>query len=214
MMYDGRGLRDYNRVFLALHRCSGAGGGSIELLRNCVLAGLGPKQALEQLNNQISCSNSENMFVTVWLGVLEISSGRMTAVNAGHEYPILKSPGACYELYKDRHGMAAGVMEGIRYRDYELKLEPGSILFVYSDGLPEANDPDCRLLGMDRILNTLNSVSETEPEVILSAVREAVDVFVGDAAQFDDLTMLCLAYYGADGKQKTPDAKKGDGKHA
>ncbi len=184
------------------------------LLKNCVLAGLGPEQALEQLNNQISSGNSEAMFVTVWLGVLEISSGRMTVVNAGHEYPILKSPVGCFELYRDRHGMAAGIMEDIHYREYELKLEPGSILFVYSDGLPEANDPACQLFGMDRILNTLNSMSETEPEAILNVVSDAVDVFVGDAAQFDDLTMLCLTYYGADGKQKTSDAEKGDEKHA
>ena len=169
---------------------------SMVLLRNCMLAGLDPKQAMEQLNKQIAVNNSESMFVTVWLGVLEISSGRMTAVNAGHEYPILKTPNGWYELYKDRHGMAAGSMEGIRYRDYELQMEPGSMLFVYSDGLPEANDKDSRLFGIDRTLHALNESPDLGPEATLKAVREAVNAFVGEAPQFDDLTMLCLKYCG------------------
>ena len=182
---------------------------SMTLLRNCLLAGLSPEQAMEQLNKQISVNNSESMFVTVWLGVLEISSGRMTAVNAGHEYPILKNPEGYFEIRKDRHGIAAGTMEGIRYRDYELKLESGSILFVYTDGLPEANNADSRLFGMDRILRALNSTpSALEPEGILKTVRGAVDVFVGDEPQFDDLTMLCLAYYGPQRKENLPAAEK------
>ena len=182
---------------------------SMTLLRNCLLAGLSPKQAMEQLNKQISVNNSESMFVTVWLGVLEISSGRMSAVNAGHEYPILKNPEGYFELFKDRHGIAAGTMEGIRYRDYELKLESGSMLFVYTDGLPEANDADSRLFGMDRILRALNSTpSVLEPEAILKTVRDAVDAFVGDEPQFDDLTMLCLSYYGPQRKEKLQAAEK------
>jgi serine phosphatase RsbU (regulator of sigma subunit) len=177
------------------------------LLRNCVLAGLDPKQALEQLNEQISVNNSDSMFVTVWLGILELSSGRLTAVNAGHEYPMLKAPDGVFALYKDRHGLAAGTVEGIRYRDYELQLEPGSMLFVYSDGLPEANDSDGRLFGTERTLNALNENPARHPEATLNAVREAVDAFVGEAPQFDDLTMLCLAYYGPDGKTGNEEAE-------
>jgi len=179
------------------------------LLRNCVLAGLGPKEALEQLNEQISVNNSESMFVTVWLGILEISTGRLTAVNAGHEYPILKTPEGPYELYKDRHGLAAGTMEGICYREYELELRPGSRIFVYSDGLPEANDTEDRLFGMERTLFALNQNLDLNPEATLKAVREAVDAFVGEAPQFDDLTMLCLAYTGPAGK-----AEEGEGEDA
>ena len=177
---------------------------SMTLLRNCMLAGLGPKQAMEQLNHQISVNNSESMFVTVWIGVLELSSGQMIAVNAGHEYPVLTDPNGCFELYKDRHGMAAGTVEDIHYRDYEVQLKPGSILFVYSDGLPEANDPDSRLFGMDRTLRALNSAPEPGPRAILKTIRDAVDAFVGDADQFDDLTMLCLIYYGPGGNSETP----------
>ena len=171
------------------------------LLHNCVLAGLGPKRAMEQLNEQIAANNSDLMFVTVWLGVLEISSGRMEAVNAGHEYPILKSPGGCFALFRDPHGLAAGTMEGISYRSYELKLEPGSMVFVYSDGLPEANDENARLFGMDRVLEALNGTKDSAPEAVLRAARAAVDKFVGSADQFDDLTMLCLTYYGPEPEQ-------------
>ena len=178
---------------------------SMTLLRNCVLAGLGPKQAMEQLNNQIAVDNSESMFVTVWLGILELSDGRLVAVNAGHEYPILKTAGGCYELYKDRHGLAAGTMEDLRYREYEMKLEPGSVLFVYSDGLPEATNRENRLFGTDRTLKALNAVSGADPETVLKTVRGAVNTFVGDAPQFDDLTMLCLAYHGP-GKNPAPDS--------
>ena len=166
------------------------------MIQNCVLAGLGPKDALEQVNRLVAENNSESMFVTVWLGILDIPGGKITAVNAGHEYPILKMPGGGFELLKDRHGMAVGTMDGVRYREYELALEPGSSLFVYSDGLPEANNSEEELFGMDRTLAALNEAPDAEPQEVLRTVRCAVDAFVGEAPQFDDLTMLCVRYYG------------------
>ena len=166
------------------------------MIQNCVLAGLGPKQALEQVNQLVVDNNKESMFVTVWLGILDIPTGRLTAVNAGHEYPILKKPGGYYELLKDRHGMAVGMMEGVRYREYELEMEPGSSIFVYSDGLPEANNSEEKLFGLDRTLAALNEDPDRSPEDTLKTVRRSVDAFVGNASQFDDLTMMCLAYHG------------------
>ena len=173
------------------------------MVQNCVLAGLSPKQVMEQVNEQIAENNSESMFVTVWLGILDIPSGKLTAVNAGHEYPIFKKPGGCYELIKDKHGMAVGTMEGIRYREYEMQFEPGSSLFVYSDGLPEANNRAEELFGIARTLAALNENPDLPPEETLCAVERAVDTFVGDAPQFDDLTMLCFAYHGAGGRAET-----------
>ena len=177
------------------------------MVQNCVLAGLTPKQAMEQVNQQIAENNSESMFVTVWLGILDIPSGKLTAVNAGHEYPILKRPGGRYELIKDRHGLAVGTMEGIRYREYELQFEPGSSLFVYSDGLPEANNSAEELFGMERTLAALNENPDLPPEETLRAVKRAVDTFVGDAPQFDDLTMLCFAYHGAGAEEPETEAR-------
>ena len=173
------------------------------MVQNCVLAGLSPKQVMEQVNEQIAENNSESMFVTVWLGILDIPSGKLTAVNAGHEYPIFKKPGGCYELIKDKHGMAVGTMEGICYREYEMQFEPGSSLFVYSDGLPEANNRAEELFGIARTLAALNENPDLPPEETLCAVERAVDTFVGDAPQFDDLTMLCFAYHGAGGRAET-----------
>ena len=180
------------------------------MVQNCVLAGLSPKQALEQVNQLISEKNKESMFVTVWLGILDIPSGKLIAVNAGHEYPILKKPGGCYELYKDRHGMAVGMMEGIRYREYELQLEPESRIFVYSDGLAEANNSEEKLFGLDRTLAALNGVPDADAEETLNAVRRAVDTFVGNAPQFDDLTMMCIVYHGAEHAQVTETKEKGE----
>ncbi len=183
------------------------------MVQNCVLAGLSPKQALEQVNQLISEKNKESMFVTVWLGILDIPSGKLIAVNAGHEYPILKNPGGCYELYKDRHGMAVGMMEGIHYREYELQLEPESRIFVYSDGLAEANNSEEKLFGIDRTLAALNEVPDADAEETLNAVRRAVDTFVGDAAQFDDLTMMCIVYHGAE-HARMPEIKGEGGSEA
>ena len=178
------------------------------MIQNCVLAGLGPKDALEQVNRLVAENNSESMFVTVWLGILDIPGGKITAVNAGHEYPILKTPDGGFELLKDKHGMAVGTMDGVRYREYELALEPGSSLFVYSDGLPEANNSEEELFGMDRTLAALNEAPDAEPQEVLRTVRCAVDAFVGEAPQFDDLTMLCVRYYGNSGNTVETEAEK------
>ena len=170
------------------------------MVQNCVLAGLGPKQAMEQVNQLIIENNRESMFVTVWLGILDIPSGKLTAVNAGHEYPILKKPGQFYEILKDRHSIAAGMMEGVLYREYELQMEPGSCLFVYSDGLPEANNAEGEMFGLNRALFALNENPDAAPEDTLKAVQRAVDAFSGQTPQFDDLTMMCLVYHGPDQK--------------
>jgi serine phosphatase RsbU (regulator of sigma subunit) len=166
------------------------------LIRNAAMSGSGPAQALQTVNAQILARNPEEMFVTVWLGVLEISTGRLTAANAGHEYPALKKAGGHFELVKDRHGFVIGGMEGVRYREYELQLEPGSKLFVYTDGLTEATNASEQLLGTDRMIAALQSCEEGGPGEIISGVHQAVQQFVGAAPQFDDLTMLCLQYYG------------------
>ena len=151
-------------------------------------------QILTDTNAAICANNREEMFITVWLGILELSTGVLTAANAGHEYPILKTPAGVFELYKDKHGFVIGGMEGVQYRDYTLTLEPGSKLFLYTDGVPEATDDMDSLFGTERMLAALNGDPDASPEGVLKNVRRAVDDFVGEAEQFDDLTMLCLHY--------------------
>ena len=172
------------------------------ILSNNAMMGKSPAQILADTNAAICSNNRMEMFVTVWLGILEISTGKLIAANAGHEYPALMQPGGSFALYRDKHGFVIGGMEGMRYRDYEVQLKPGSKLFLYTDGVPEATNAEAALFGPDRMLAALNSARKEAPAQILSAVRTSVDAFVGTAEQFDDLTMLCLEYNGR--KEETP----------
>ena len=170
------------------------------LIQNYTLISRNPKEALEAANRQICQNNREEMFVTVWLGILEISTGKLTAANAGHEFPVLKMPGGKFELYRDRHGLVIGAMEMSKYKPYEIQLEPGSELFVYTDGVAEATNAKEELFGTDRMLDALNRSPSETPKEVLDAVQEAVAKFVDKAPQFDDLTMLCIHYRGAGAK--------------
>ena len=136
------------------------------------------------------------MFVTVWLGILEISTGKLTAANAGHEYPVVKRPDGSFEIFKDKHGFVIGGMNGAKYKEYEIEMQPGSKVFLYTDGVPEATNADKELFGMDRLLDALNAAPDEAPKETLDNVRKAVDGFVREAEQFDDLTMMCLEYKG------------------
>ena len=150
-----------------------------------------------QKTNEVLCDNNQaEMFVTVWLGVLEISTGRLTAANAGHEYPAIRKSGDSFALYKDKHGFVIGGMEGVRYKEYELQMNPGDKLFVYTDGVPEATAGSGEMFGAERMTDALNSCADGTPEEILRTVKNAVDAFVGDAEPFDDLTMMCMEYKG------------------
>ncbi len=166
------------------------------ILVHNAMSGKTPAQILTDANNAICMNNREEMFVTVWLGILELSTGRLTAANAGHEYPVICHAGGDFELVKDKHGFVLGGMDGVKYKEYELQLKTGSKLFLYTDGVPEATDADKTLFGTDRMLEALNKDTKTTPKQILKNVRESVDKFVGEAEQFDDLTMLCVEYRG------------------
>ena len=166
------------------------------ILANNAMMGKSPAQILTDTNAAICSNNREEMFVTVWLGILEISTGKLTAANAGHEYPAIKYANGGFELLKDKHGFVIGGMEGLKYKEYELTLEPGSKIFLYTDGVPEATDSESRMFGTERMLAALNSDGTASPENTLKNIRAAVDGFVKDAEQFDDLTMLCAEYKG------------------
>ena len=168
------------------------------LVQNETMSGLSPREVLERMNEQICANNREEMFVTVWLGILDLSTGRLTAANAGHEYPVLKRPGGDFEILRDKHGFVVGGMAGMKYREYELTLEPGAKLFLYTDGLTEAADASNAPFGKDRMLEALCRAESGTPREILETVSGAAELFVGDAPQFDDLTMLCVHYIGKD----------------
>ena len=155
-----------------------------------------PGRILQRFNDHITETNSMEMFVTVWLGILEISTGLLKMANAGHERPAIRRSGGSFELLMAKHGLVAGAVEGVAYKTHELQLEPGDVIFQYSDGVTEATDADKQLFGTDRMLQALNKDRETDPVKILGNVKEEIEMFVREEQQFDDTTMLCLRYNG------------------
>ncbi|MBR4461399.1 MAG: serine/threonine-protein phosphatase [Erysipelotrichaceae bacterium] len=166
------------------------------ILQNCAQYDHSPSKVLSNMNGLICDNNQEQMFITVWFGVLTISTGKIMAANAGHEYPILMQHGQNFKLYKDRHSFVIGALPEANYSEYEIQMEPGDKLFLYTDGIPEAVNREKAQYGTDRLIQALNVVKNADPDVILKYVKASVDRFVGEAEQFDDLTMLCLEYKG------------------
>ena len=162
------------------------------LIHNYAMIGLSPHEVIERTNASICENNPSKMFVTVWFGILEISTGKIVACNAGHEYPVIKQPDGRFELFKDKHGFVVGGIENKKYKEYEFTLEKGGILFVYTDGVPEATDSNTQLYGTDRLIEAMNRERFTSCEHLLNTVHEDVDAFVGEAPQFDDLTMMAI----------------------
>ncbi len=167
------------------------------VVKNYALLGLSASEILMKSNDSLNSQNTAKMFVTTWIGILEISTGKMTCANAGHEYPAILHDGR-FELLKDKHGLVLGAMAGVPYKEYEIQLEKGDKIFVYTDGVPEATSASDELYGTDRMVDALNSNVEASPEEVLVNVRASVDRFVGNAEQFDDLTMVCLEYKGTE----------------
>ena len=166
------------------------------LLKSFAASISSPAEILRMANKAICENNQVEMFVTAWLGILDIPSGKLTAANAGHEYPVIGRKDSGFELIKDKHGLVLGGMDDMDYHDYELQLEPGDKLFVYTDGVPEATNAKTEMFGTDRMLEALNADIKASPEEMLENVYKEVGKFVGNAEKFDDLTMLGLEYHG------------------
>lgn len=162
------------------------------LIKNQTLAGMMPADVFTTVNTQLCENNDAGMFVTGWMGILEITTGRFTYANAGHNPPLIRKKSGNYEYLKSRAGFVLAGMEGIRYRQFEIILEPGDSLYLYTDGVTEATNAENTLYGESRLLNTLNSHKNDVPQVLLPAIKEDIDAFVKDAPQFDDITMLAL----------------------
>ena len=155
-----------------------------------------PSEILRNVNNQLCEGNDEEFFVTVWLGILEISTGNGWAVNAGHEHPAIRRGSGPFELDVYKHSMAVAVMPDMIFRQHEFHLDPGDALFVYTDGVPEATNMESNLFGNERMLQALNADPDRGPEELLPYLHREIRKFVGEAPQFDDITMLMLEYKG------------------
>lgn len=146
------------------------------------------------VNNILCESNSEGLFVTAFEGVLDLMTGEFRFVNAGHEMPFIAKKGQTFEAYKIRPGFVLSGMENIRYKSASITLEPGDRIFQYTDGITEATNAENKLYGMDRLHDILEKHLSDTPTALLLAIKTDIDEFVGEAPQFDDITMLCLEY--------------------
>ena len=151
-------------------------------------------EVFTKVNNMLCESNSEGLFITAFEGVLDLVTGEFVFVNAGHECPYVYRKGKAYELYKLRPCFVLAGMENMKYTVGSLKLEEGDKIFQYTDGVTEATSLDEELYGDDRLEAVLNKNKDKAPAELLPLVKEDIDKFVGEAPQFDDITMLCLEY--------------------
>ena len=160
-----------------------------------------PARILEMVNKEIAARNTAEMFVTVWLGILEISTGKLTATNAGHEYPFIRQNGK-FNIFKEKHGFVLGGMENTRYENYEIQLDPGDAVFVYTDGVTEAKNSNGDQFGVERLEDALNDSPELPVSSIINHISEKLDKFVDNEEQFDDITMVILSYNGVTNMNK------------
>ena len=163
-------------------------------LDNAINTKVRPGQVLAEVNHQLCEKSLDDMFVTAWLGILDLESGKLITANAGHEYPIICRAGGKFEVFKDKHGLVLGGMDGMRYRETEFLLRPGDTIFVYTDGVPEANNRHKEQFGLERTIKTLNQIGTSSMAELIKGVKNAVDTFAGEEDQFDDLTMLALRF--------------------
>ena len=158
-----------------------------------------PAEVLKSVNEQLMSGNEAEMFVTVWFGVLTISTGDVVYANAGHEYPAICRKGGVFELYKDIHGLPVAAMEFAKYKEGEFHLDPGDTLYVYTDGVTDANNPKKERFDIPRMLEALNQNPKATPKELVDNVNQAINTFMDVEPRFDDTTMMAVRYFGSDG---------------
>lgn len=194
---------DENRLAFLIADVSGKGipaallmMSSRSMLKSVVLAGSSVEDTFNVVNDRLAFRNYLNMFVTVWMGILDLRTGEVEFACAGHNPPVICHDDGTVEFAKSRPGLVLAAMEGTRYKRQTLKLEPGDTIFLYTDGVTEATNANEELFGDDRLLQTLREACGMEPAEICPFVKSKIDEFVGDAPQFDDITMLALKFVG------------------
>ena len=164
------------------------------LIKNRAMMGGSPGEVLAYANDQLCEGNDAELFVTVWFAIIDVKTGKGIAANAGHEHPAIRRANGQFELSIYKHSVAVATMEGIKFREHEFELGHGDTLFCYTDGVTEATDAHNVLFGNDRLLAALNKDPDASTEQICKNVKESINEFVGEAPQFDDITMLCVKF--------------------
>ena len=169
------------------------------MIKNRTLMGGTPGEVMCDINDQLAEGNDAELFVTVWMAIVELSTGKVLSANAGHEHPALYRNGGDFELIKYMHGPAITLFPDVQFETRENKLNPGDCIFVYTDGVTDATNYESEQFGMKRLTESLNRSRGKHPADILKGVRQDIDEFVEDEQQFDDITMLCFEYKGPSG---------------
>ena len=162
-----------------------------------------PIEVFRNSNNKLCEGNDADMFITCWMGFLDTDTGLVRFVNAGHNPPVVIRGGSA-SFIQQRANMTLTAMENMKYREQQLQLQPGDFLFLYTDGVTEATDANEKMFGEERLLAALSQdfgAGDDGCRKICADVKKQLDLFVQDAPQFDDITMLCLYYGGKDGAQ-------------
>ncbi len=174
------------------------------IIKDLAESGMAVNDIFTRANEKLCENNESGMFVTAWMGILDLTTGNVQFANAGHNPPLLKRADGSFEYLKTRAGFVLAGMEGVRYRAGEITLNKGDRLFLYTDGVPEATNIENKLYGEDRLLSFMNQNASVEATGLLPALKENIDKFVGEAPQFDDITMLMLDYKsGKEGESMT-----------
>ena len=166
------------------------------IIKSCAESGMSVEQVFTVANEKLCEGNDAGMFVTAWMGILNVKTGKVLFANAGHNPPLVKHADGTYEYLKTRAGFVLAGMDGVRYRKNEIDLAPGDTIYLYTDGVTEATDINNELYGEERLYTVLEKLKDAAPQVICDEVKRDVDAFVGEAPQFDDITMLALKYNG------------------
>ena len=169
------------------------------IIKDLAESGMPVNEIFTRANEKLCENNESGMFVTAWMGILDLTTGNLQFANAGHNPPLLKRASGEFEYLKTRAGFVLAGMEGIRYRAGELTLSPGDRLFLYTDGVPEATNTENKLYGEDRLLAFMNQNSTVDAVTLLPALKSNIDEFVGEAPQFDDITMLMFDFKPKEG---------------
>ncbi len=188
---------DKNKIALVIADVSGKGipaalfmMRSKTAIKSLAESGSSPGKIFEKANNALCEGNDADMFVTAWIGIVDLETGKVQCANAGHEYPAIKRADGQWELIHDKHGLALAAMEDMPFKEYELQLNPGDKLYVYTDGVPEAINEQDEQYGTDEMLRSLNAANTRTMRELLPFIRKRISSFVGNADQFDDITML------------------------
>ena len=166
------------------------------LIKNYTQTGMEPAEVFTMVNRLLCDGNDAGLFVTAWMGVLEISTGALTYVNAGHNPPLIKRVDGEFEYLRERSGFVLAGMDNLKYRQSTLHIAPGDRLFLYTDGVTESTDSQQRLYGEDRLRAFLNSHASCSAVETLQTLQDELQEFAGSAPQFDDITMLLMDYKG------------------